>query len=325
MKRLDVIARVEQPVRLDLYLLEELEIPTRSQVKNLIDEELVLVEGKPTKAGYRLKGGERITVFLPEPKGDVLEPEPLDVEILFEDEHVVVVNKPAGMVVHPAAGVWRGTLVNALLYHCGSLSSVGAPFRPGIVHRLDRGTSGVMVVAKTDTAHYSLAEQFKNHTVIKEYRAVAHGRFLYRRGTFFTYIDRHPKNRKKMTATVNRGKEAVTNYQVLGLYPWMTYLALHIETGRTHQIRVHLSANKTPVVGDEMYGGRRELPKDAPAELVEYVSRIDRPMLHSFSLVFAHPKTGRPMRFEAPIPDDMKGLLELLEPHSQPLPEMEQW
>ncbi|HDH97178.1 MAG TPA: RluA family pseudouridine synthase [Proteobacteria bacterium] len=325
MKRLDVVARVEQPVRLDLYLLEELEFPSRSQIKNLIDEQLILVEGKPTKAGYKLKGGERITVFLPEPRGDELEPEPIDVEILYEDEHVVVVNKPAGMVVHPAAGVWSGTLVHALLYHCGRLSDVGAPLRPGIVHRLDRGTSGVMVVAKTNNAHYSLAEQFRQHTVIKEYRAVAHGRFLYRRGTFFSHIDRHPKHRKKMAATQGRGKEAVTNYQVLGLYPWMTYLSLHIETGRTHQIRVHLSANRTPVVGDEMYGGVRELPKSAPAKIREFVSKLDRPMLHSYSLTFAHPAGGRPMSFTADMPEDMKALLELLRPHGEPLPELEQW
>jgi len=326
MKQVNVVARVEHPpVRLDLYLLEELEIPSRSQIKNLIDEELILVEGRPVKAGHKIRGGEKITVFLPEPRGDELEPEPIDIEILYEDKHVVVANKPAGMVVHPACGVYRGTLVHALLYKCEKLSDIGAPLRPGIVHRLDRGTSGVIVVAKSNNAHYSLAEQFKDHTVIKEYRAVAHGKFLYSSGTFNTFIDRHPKDRKKMTVKVNRGKEAVTNYRVLESYPWMTHLSLFIETGRTHQIRVHLSANKTPVVGDEMYGGVRELPKNAPEKLKEYVAQIDRPMLHSYSLTFSHPATRKPMTFRAPIPEDMQNLLELLTPYSQPLPEAEEW
>lgn len=326
MKRVDIVARVEHPpVRLDLYLLEELEIPSRSQLKNLVDQDLVLVEGKPVKAGHKIKGGEKITVFVPEPRGDELEPEKIDINILYEDEHVVVADKPAGMVVHPACGVYRGTLVHALLYHCKKLSDIGAPLRPGIVHRLDRGTSGVIVVAKSNNAHYSLAEQFKEHTVIKEYRAVAHGRFIYSSGTFFTRIDRHPKDRKKMTTKVNRGKEAVTNYRAIEIYPWMTYLALFIETGRTHQIRVHLSANKTPVVGDEMYGGVRELPKNAPDELRKYVAQIDRPMLHSFSLTFSHPVARRSMTFTAPIPEDMRKLIELLAPHAQSLPEADQW
>lgn len=326
MKRINIVAHVEKtPVRLDLYLLEELEIPSRSQLKNLIDQELVLVEGRPVKAGHKLKGGEKITVFMPEYKEDEIKPEKIDIDILYEDEHIVVVNKPAGMVVHPACGVYRGTLVHALMYHCKKLSDVGAPLRPGIVHRLDRGTSGVMVVAKTNTAHYSLAEQFKEHTVIKEYRAIAHGRFIYSSGTFYTRIDRHPKDRRKMSVKVHRGKDAITNYRVIDVYPWMTYLALYIETGRTHQIRVHLSANKTPVVGDEMYGGVREIGKGAPQELRDYVAQIDRPMLHSFSLTFSHPVAGKSMTFTAPIPEDMRKLLELLAPYAQTLPEAEEW
>ena len=300
--------------RLDRFLVAELAGQSRSQLQRFIDEGLVHVDGRPAKANLRVKAGSVITVALPEPIEAAPVPEDLPLPIVYQDADVIVVDKPAGMVVHPAAGHESGTLVNALLHHVDDLSGIGGEKRPGIVHRLDRGTSGLMVVAKHDAAHQELARQFHDREVEKEYVALVWGVVQAGR-RIEDPIGRDPVDRKKMSARARRSREAVTRIvRVFHVNPALTLAQIAIHTGRTHQIRVHLSAIGHPIVGDALYGGvHRRVQADIKA-----VNRLDRPFLHAAKLAFKHPTDGRRMAFESELPADLQsvldGLLQKLHP-----------
>ncbi|MBI3077237.1 MAG: RluA family pseudouridine synthase [Deltaproteobacteria bacterium] len=289
--------------RLDRYLAAQGLPLSRSQLQGLIAEGQVLIGGRRAKPGHRLRAGDRVSALLPEPRPLALEPEPLPLTILYEDADLVVLDKPAGLVVHPAPGHPTHTLVHALLAHCRDLSGIGGVLRPGIVHRLDRDTSGVLVVAKHDRAHSGLAAQFKAHTARRRYQAIVHSVPDQDAGRLATTVGRHPTQRKRMAAGVSGGREAATRWRVLRRFTEHSLLELQPETGRTHQLRVHLSHLGHPVVGDPVYGRRRgRLP--AP---------IARQALHACLLGFTHPVTGAWMEFTAPLPADMEGLLKALE------------
>ncbi len=291
-------------VRLDVCLAgSELGL-TRSQARRLIDEGLVEVGGARPKAGYRIRPGDLVRVFMEPPEPFSLVPEDIPVEVLYEDDDIVVVNKPPGMVVHPAAGNRAGTLINALLYRCGRLSGVGGEFRAGVVHRLDKDTSGVLVVAKDDLAHAALAASFKAHTNVREYVAILIGRLKVDEGAVSVPIGRHITDRKKMSPITFRGRDALTRYKVLERFYGATYVSLRLATGRTHQIRVHMAHMGHPVAGDRVYGGARAASLSG--------MRVPRQMLHARLLGIEHPKTGVYMEFSAPPPADMKVVLEAL-------------
>jgi 23S rRNA pseudouridine1911/1915/1917 synthase len=298
-------------VRLDRFLVSVLPHQSRSQIQRLIKDGHVTVAGREAKANQPVKRGQRVAVDVPEPVDPIPRPEALELPILYQDAHVVVVDKPAGMVVHPAAGHASGTLVNALLHHVDDLSGIGGEKRPGIVHRLDRGTSGLMVVAKNDAAHEELSRQFHDREVEKEYTALVWGEVMAGR-RIDAPIGRDPSNRKKMSsasARVRRSREAVT--RIVGAEHFgrvLTLARVAIHTGRTHQIRVHLSAIGHPVVGDSLYGGvHRRVPGD-----LRSVTHLDRPFLHASKLVFTHPEDGRRMTFTSELPDDLARVLEEL-------------
>ncbi len=304
------VAPGEQGLRLDIFLSQKDAGLSRSQARRLIDGGEALVDGRPARASHRLRPGERVSLHRPPPvpAGIVAEEIPLDIR--YEDDAVLVVDKPAGMVVHPAAGNSRGTLVNALQFHCGRLSSVGGLMRPGIVHRLDKGTSGLMVIAKTDEAHRHLSEQFKKRRVSKHYTVLVHGDLREDEGVIDAPVGRHPVERKKMSTASRRGKAALTRWRVLERYGDCTLLEAQIETGRTHQIRVHLGAMGHPVVGDAVYGGSKRAA-DSPA-LRAALKRLTRQALHAGRLSFLHPLTGRVMSFESPLPADMAEVIDFL-------------
>jgi 23S rRNA pseudouridine1911/1915/1917 synthase len=308
-------ARGQTPERLDRFLAESLPELSRSQVKRLIDEGRVQQDGKPVKAGARLKGGEDLVISLPEPAPAAAISEEIPLNILYEDPLLVVVNKPAGMVVHPAPGHHQGTLVNALLHHCQDLSGIGGELRPGIVHRLDKGTSGVMVATKNDLAHNHLARQFKDHSITRRYVALVHGLWLENRGIVDKQIGRHPTQRKKMSSAGRTGRRAVTHWQVLQRFEQdrLTLVELTLETGRTHQIRVHFAEMQRPVVGDPVYGGAGRTKSLSDPELRNLVNRLDRQALHARLLGFIHPESGTYLEFSAPLPEDLQGILDYLE------------
>ena len=297
-----------EAVRLDRYLASLLPDHSRSQIQRLIKEGRVRVAGRETKANQSVKTGQHIAVDLPEPLESTLRPEALPLTILYQDPDIVVVDKPAGMVVHPAAGHESGTLVNALLHHIDDLSGIGGEKRPGIVHRLDRGTSGLMVVAKHDRAHQELARQFHDREVEKQYLALVWGRVEAGRRINLP-LGRDPGNRKKMSARSRRSREAVTRIvRVEHLGQALTLAAVAIHTGRTHQIRVHLSAIGHPIVGDALYGGvHRRVAGDLRA-----VTHLERPFLHAAQLTFTHPVDGRRMEFTSDLPDDLRRVLDEL-------------
>jgi 23S rRNA pseudouridine1911/1915/1917 synthase len=288
--------------RLDAYLAAKLPDLSRSRIQALIREQHILQNGKPAKPRDSVKSGDSISLALPEAVPDIAAPQDIPLDILFEDEHILVLHKEHGMVVHPAPGNPDGTLVNALLHHCkGRLSGIGGVERPGIVHRLDKDTSGCLVVAKTDIAHQSLTTQFSERsTMEKLYLAVTHGIPAKEKDTIFTHIGRHPVNRQKM-AVINPpgGKTAITDYKTLATDPaTKTALILcHLHTGRTHQIRVHMHHLGTPILGDPIYGKKHELP-------------TPRLLLHAWQLTFNHPVTGKKLHFTAPPPGDFKPWLE---------------
>jgi 23S rRNA pseudouridine1911/1915/1917 synthase len=300
--------------RLDRFLVSVLESQSRSQIQTLVVDGRVTVQRLATsgragagaaKPNLLVRAGDRITVEVPEPAPSHLTGEPLPLDILYQDADVLVLNKPAGMVVHPGAGHVSGTLVHALLHHVSDLSGVGGETRPGIVHRLDRGTSGVMVIAKNDAAHQELSRQFESREVEKEYIALVWGVVQAGR-RIEAAIGRDPANRQKMSARARRGRHAVTRITRARHMPGVTLCQVAIHTGRTHQIRVHLSAIGHPIVGDALYGGvRRRVPGDLRALL-----RLERPFLHAERLVFTHPRDQRRMEFTAPLPDDLKSVLE---------------
>lgn len=290
-------------VRLDKHITEELDDVSRSQVQLWLKEGHVKVGDQTAKANHKLAAGERIVIQLPEPDdGDVL-PENIPLEVVYEDADVIVVNKPRGLVVHPAPGHSSGTLVNALLYHCKDLSGINGVLRPGIVHRIDKDTTGLVMAAKNDKAHNALADQLKSHTVTRKYIAVVHGQLEHQQGTVDAPIGRDAKDRKMYTVTNKNSKHAVTHFVVVERLTEHTVLELQLETGRTHQIRVHMKYIGHPLVGDPMYGPSRQ----------KVTHRwIEGQALHAGVLGFDHPRTGESMEFESPLPDDMQALLELL-------------
>jgi 23S rRNA pseudouridine1911/1915/1917 synthase len=306
MTRIELTAEAEHHgSRLDRFLAGEIPEQSRSQIQRLIEHGHVTHSRvKTPKANTEVRTGDVVAVELPEISAISAQPEDLPLEILFDDRDVVVVNKPAGMVVHPGAGNQSGTLVNALLHHVKDLSGIGGEVRPGIVHRLDKGTSGVMVVAKHDEAHRELARQFHDREVEKEYVALAWG-LVQQRKRINAAIGRDPKNRLKMTTRASRARDAVTRVTWSRDLRGVTLLRVSIATGRTHQIRVHLSAIGHPIVGDALYGGvHRRVPHTLRA-----VQRLTRPFLHAERIAFTHPSTGERMSFTAPLPADLEAVV----------------
>lgn len=298
--------------RVDIVLAEFLTDLTRSQIKKLIEENMVLIGQKPIKPSTKISEGDVVEVTLPEPEPLDLTAEDLGIKLLYEDESIAVVDKPAGMSVHPGAGIKSGTLVNALLYACTDLSGIGGKIRPGIVHRLDKDTSGVMVVAKNDSAHNSLVEQFKGRDVKKKYLAIVLGNIKGDSGVIESEIGRHPTNRIKMSSNTKAGRESVTLWKVLERYGKAALVEAEPKTGRTHQIRVHFSESGYPLLADKVYGHKK--PKD---DVIKRASKImGRQALHARELGFTHPATGEQMTFEAPVPEDMEKALEFLK-HSE--------
>lgn len=300
--------------RLDHFLVAaDIGLP-RAQIGRLVEEGRVTVNDRPaSKPGQRVKPGDRVVVEVPPPAPLEARPEPIPLAVVYEDEDLLVVDKPAGLVVHPAAGHVGGTLVNALLYYHAEIGYEGDRLRPGIVHRLDKDTSGLLVVTKTAEAREALAARFKTHDVERVYTALVHGVPAGGRGRIESLIGRHPADRKRMTARVLRGRRAVTFYEVLRTFPGpLALLAVRLETGRTHQIRVHLSERGHPIVGDRTYGGRRPAPKALPEAARGAIAGLERQFLHAGVLGFVHPRTGEPMRFTSPLPPDLAAVLAAL-------------
>ena len=286
--------------RLDLFLVRRQPELSRSHVQKLISRGAALVEGRERKGSYKLTAGESVELTLPEPEPLDIRAEDIPLSVLYEDHDIIVVDKPRGMVVHPAAGISSGTLVNALLFHCRDLSGINGALRPGIVHRLDKDTSGVMVVAKNDAAHLDLAEQIRTKSAQRTYLAVVHGNIREEAGTIKGAIGRHPTDRQRMAIVREHGKEAVTNFRVRERFGAYTLIECRLETGRTHQIRVHMTSIGHPLVNDPKYG-----PRKTPFA-------IKGQALHSRSLTLRHPATGEQMTFEAPIPEDFAGIIKAL-------------
>ncbi|UFS72748.1 RluA family pseudouridine synthase [Geomonas sp. RF6] len=302
-----------EPERLDSFLARSIPEITRSAATRLIEGGNVTVNGQPQKPSLKLKGGDALRVLIPPPVPAEPQAQEIPLEILFEDPDVVVVNKEAGMVVHPGAGNPEGTLVNALLSHCRDLSGVGGELRPGIVHRIDKDTSGTIVVAKSDRAHLSLAEQFKEHTIKRVYLALVYGSPKTDRGKIESTIGRHPVDRKKMCGKARHGKHAVTHWRVLARYAGVTLMQMRLETGRTHQIRVHLSESGFPLLADEVYGGGSRLATIKDPVLRRLVKDLGRHALHAKTLGFLHPVTGEYLEFDTDIPADMAAIVDYLE------------
>jgi 23S rRNA pseudouridine1911/1915/1917 synthase len=303
------VAQQNQGKRLDQFLTGTDLTLSRSQAKKLIEEKTILLNGTPTKPSVHLKIGDQVSGTVPIPKPLALEPEPLPLAILYEDPSIVVVDKPPGMVVHPAPGNPSGTLVNALIYHCKDLAGINGVIRPGIVHRLDKETSGVMVVAKDDEAYHQLTKQFKDRTVEKVYLAIARGKFSREEGSIDWAIGRHPSERKRMSTRTKRGRPAITLWKVIERFDGLTLLEIFPRTGRTHQIRVHLSAMGHPLLGDPLYGKKGAT---LTADLKECSRRLNRQALHAYRLAFIHPRTRERVEFSSPIPRDMSEVLEWL-------------
>lgn len=302
----------EENQRLDIYLNKKDLGLSRSRIQKLISSGKIRVNNTIVKPSYWVKVGDRIEVTIPKPRPLKIDPEKIPLNILYEDRDLIVVNKPRGMVVHPGAGISSGTLVNALLYHCKDLSGIGGVLRPGIVHRLDKDTSGVLVVAKNDFTHLALSKQFKERSVNKRYIALVKGRVLKEEGKIEAPIGRHPVKRKKMAAGVRRAREAITSYKVLERFEDFTLLEAIPETGRTHQIRVHLSHIGYPVVGDPRYGGRITGFRPQASGFKEAIASLKGQLLHAQTLGFVHPRTKEYMEFNAPLPEDMERVIELL-------------
>lgn len=288
--------------RIDVAAAEAGENLTRSGVQKLLADGLVTVNGSPITKSYKVHEGDEVCLTVPVPESMDAQPQNIPIDIVYEDDDLLVVNKPKGMVVHPAAGNPDGTLVNALLYHCkGSLSGINGVIRPGIVHRIDKDTSGLLIVAKNDFAHIRLAEQIKEHSFTREYYAVVHGNFKEDSGIIDAPIGRSPKDRKKMAVTDKNSRNAVTHWFVEERYPGYTYVRVQLETGRTHQIRVHMAYTGHPVAGDLVYG-----PKNTPKEL-------HGQCLHAGKIGFIHPRTGEYMEFTSELPDYFKNFLRRLD------------
>ncbi len=296
-----VVAPEEAGVRIDRYLSDQCQDISRSYLQKLLKEQSVLVEEKPVKSNYKVNAGDRISLTLPEIREPEIIPEEIPLDIVYEDKDIILINKPKGMVVHPAAGHYSGTLVNGLMSHCrGELSGINGVMRPGIVHRIDMDTTGVLIVCKNDMAHNSISEQLKEHSITRKYAAIVHGVLKDDEGTINAPIGRHPIDRKKMSINEKNGRKAVTHYRVLERFRQFTYIECQLETGRTHQIRVHMASIGHPLLGDSVYG-----PAKCPF-------RLTGQTLHAGVLGIIHPRTGEYMEFTAPLPDYFEELLRKL-------------
>lgn len=310
------VASEDDSLRIDGFLSQKLPNITRARVQKLIKESLVLVNGKSVKPSHKVREEEQITVDIPTPPSSTVEAEDIPLNILFEDESVIVINKQHGLTVHPGAGNLTGTLVSALLHHTKELSpfglsTIGGPLRPGIVHRLDKDTSGVMILAKTDKAHISLSEQFKEHSTKRIYNAICFGVPKEKSGTIDASLGRDPNDRKKISTNARHSRRAVTKYKVLEELGFFSFIEARPETGRTHQIRVHLKSINHPIVGDPVYC-KRTVPVKTDKQVADCIKQIKRQLLHAEYFGFTHPETNKFMEFTAPLPDDMNALLTLL-------------
>lgn len=300
--------------RIDTFLAAAIENATRSKAQKFIDDGLVLVNNKTVKASYQVTPGDVIDITIPiSPRPDEIEAEDIPLEIVYEDEYLIIVNKPAGMVAHPAYANFTGTLVNALLHHTQNLSEYNEPGRPGIVHRIDKETSGLLVVAKDEWTHAKLAEQFARHTLEREYQAVVWGIFKEPKGEINSNIVRSKKDRKVFTTAIDEGKTALTFYEVIDEFEFASLLKLNLKTGRTHQIRVHLSSIHHPIFGDPTYGGREIVYGSALPKMKSRVQNLleimPRQALHAKTIGFIHPHTKEFIRFDSELPNDMKELI----------------
>ncbi len=296
-----IVSEESEGERIDKYLNELMDSLSRSYIKKLLDSENVTVNNASVKANYRVRTDDEIRLYLPPVKTPDIEPENIPLSVLYEDNDVIVVNKPKNMVVHPAPGHYSGTLVNALLYHCsGNLSGINGILRPGIVHRIDKDTTGSVIACKNDFAHNSIAAQLKDHSIVRKYHAIVCGVLKEEEGTVHTLIRRHPVDRKKMAVVKNGGKDAVTHYRVLQRFEKYTYVECVLETGRTHQIRVHMASIGHPLLGDTVYG--------APSSPY----RLEGQCLHAKILGFSHPVTGEYIETDAPLPEYFSRLLDNL-------------
>lgn len=301
MEIMEIHVNIDGGERLDYYLSKTIPGISRTYVQKMIKEGLVLVNGKQVKPRYLVKKGDLIKANFREPEKLELIPEDIPIDIIFQDEDLLVVNKPKGMVVHPAPGNPSGTLVNALLYHVSNLSSIESTIRPGIIHRLDKDTSGLLIVAKNDKSHKALSKQLKNREIKRIYTALVYGRLDKEKAVIDAPIGRHPINRKRMAVVYKNSKEAITHYRVLEYYKDYTLVEASLETGRTHQIRVHMAYINHPVVGDPVYSNRKS----------EF--GVDSQLLHARQLGFYHPRSGEYMEFESELPKDFKKIIQLLE------------
>ena len=295
-----IINKEETGKRIDIFAAEKTGI-TRSQIQKLIEKGSLTVNSGPVSRNYRTKAGDIIEITITEEKTSELIPEAIPLEILYKDEYLAVVNKPSGMVVYPAAGHSRGTMMNALLYQCKKLANIGGPLRPGVVHRLDKDTSGVMVIALDDRTYYDLTGQFKQRTINRKYIALLYGNLKEDKGEISLSIGRSESDRKKMSTRVKRGKEAVTTWKVIERFHGAVLIEAKLKTGRTHQIRVHFASIGHPVLGDRTYGKKIEVEVNSKEKIL-----FPRQMLHAELLGFLHPVTGEYLEFKSPLPEDME-------------------
>lgn len=307
------IEEADKAKRLDALIASRISNCSRSVATALISKGEIRVQGLIKKPGYRVKAGDRIDGRIPPPISMAIKAEPIDLDIIYEDDHLIILNKQSGLVVHPAPGHYSGTLVNGLLYHYPALKGFGSDFRPGIVHRLDKDTSGLLIIAKDDTAHQHLARQFKSRKIKKEYLALVDGEVTGETGTISLAVGRHPVDRKRMSTRSTKGRDAVTKWRVRERFPGATWLKLDPKTGRTHQIRVHLAAISHPVIGDPVYrkprGGKQQERGKAAFQKTKLPLRL---MLHSWRIQFSDPVTDQIKSYEAPVPDDMNRLADTL-------------
>jgi 23S rRNA pseudouridine1911/1915/1917 synthase len=295
------VEKEEEDIRIDRYLSEKLANQSRSYLQKLLKENNITVNGLPIKSSYKVQAGDQVCLIMPELKEPDILPEEIPLDILYEDNDVLVINKPKNMVVHPSAGHYTNTIVNAVMFHCkDNLSGINGVLRPGIVHRIDMDTTGAIVICKNDMAHQNLAEQLKEHTITRKYHAIVCGNIREDEGTVSAAIGRHPVDRKKMAVNERNGKSAVTHYRVLERFGNNTYIECQLETGRTHQIRVHMASKGHPLLGDSLYG-----PSKCPFNL-------QGQCLHAMILGFIHPSTGEYIEFEAPLPEYFTHLLQNL-------------
>jgi len=297
--------------RLDVTVASSISECSRSYAAKLVIDGHIKVQGAFKKPGYHVKTGEEIHCVIPPPKPVLFEPEPIEIDILYEDKHLIVINKRAGLVIHPAPGHYSGTLVNALLHHCPDIGAISGEIRPGIVHRLDKDTSGTLVIAKNSSTHDNLSMQFKSRAVKKEYLALVHGEIESDSGSIKMPIGRHPVHRKRMSTKSRKGREAETLWEVRERFRVATFIKVNLKTGRTHQIRVHCAAINHPVIGDPVYCGRKTGKSLLNAKL-NLKKKITRQMLHAWRLGFFHPAFEKTMTFESPIPQDMEELIKAL-------------